>query len=97
MFLFSLTQSSNFKNLICFLYSLRCINAYVESAFSKLKHLLNDKKNCMKTKFISHHLKIRLNSTLPSIQIYEYLLGHRDLLKALKSDENSKFKRKCVQ
>jgi hypothetical protein len=51
----------------------------------------------MKTELISHHLKIRLNFTLQSTQIYEYLLGHPDLLKALKSDENSTFKRKCVQ
>jgi len=51
--LFSFTQSSNFKKLICFLYSLPYSNADIESTFSQMKFLLNDRRNCMTTKLIS--------------------------------------------
>ncbi|CAF4521252.1 unnamed protein product, partial [Rotaria sp. Silwood2] len=39
-------------------------NVDVESALSQMKHLLNDRKNCMTTELISIALKIRLNSVL---------------------------------
>ncbi|CAF4568473.1 unnamed protein product, partial [Rotaria sp. Silwood2] len=57
MFLFSITQSPNFKKLICFLYSLPCSNAFVESVFSQMKHLLNDRRKPIDE-------KIRLESNL---------------------------------
>jgi hypothetical protein len=69
MYIFSLTQSPNFKKLVCFLYALPYSNAYVESAFSQLKHLCNDQRNCMTAELISAELKIRLNSSLSCIEI----------------------------
>ena len=96
MYMFSLTQSPNFKKLVCFLHSLPCSNAYVESAFSQLKYLCNDKRNCTKTELISAELKIRLNSSLSCIEMYKHLLSNQDLLKAIKSDEKYAFKRKCI-
>ncbi|CAF1150096.1 unnamed protein product [Adineta steineri] len=94
IYMFSLTQSPNFKKLICFLYSLPCSNAYVESAFSQLKFLCNDKRNCMTTELISAELKIRLNSSFSCIEIFKHVLSNQDLLKAIKSDEKYAFKRK---
>ncbi|CAF1304803.1 unnamed protein product [Rotaria sordida] len=96
MLLLSLTKSPKFKKFICFLYSLPCSNAYVESAFSHMKHLLNDRRSCMTTELISAELKIRLNSTLSSTELYKYILSSEDLLRAIKSDEKHTFKRKCV-
>ncbi|CAF5022389.1 unnamed protein product, partial [Rotaria sp. Silwood1] len=87
MLLLSLTKSPNFKKLICFLYSLPCSNAYVESAFSQMKHLLSDKRSSMTTELISAELKIRLNSTLSCTELYKYILSSEDLLRAIKSDE----------
>jgi hypothetical protein len=80
-----------------FLYSLPCSNVYVESAFSQMKHLLDDKRNCMRTELVSAELNIRLNSSLSCTEMYIYLLGNQDLLKAIKSDKKYTFKRKCVQ
>ncbi|CAF4439097.1 unnamed protein product, partial [Rotaria sp. Silwood2] len=97
MFLLSLTKSPNFNQLICFLYSLPCSNAYVESAFSQMKHLLNDKRNCMTTELISAELRIRLNSTLSCTEFFKYTLNNEDLLRVIKSDEKYTFKRKCIQ
>ncbi|CAF4868999.1 unnamed protein product [Rotaria sp. Silwood1] len=96
MLLLSLTKSPNFKKLICFLYSLPCSNAYVESAFSQMKHLLSDKRSSMTTELISAELKIRLNSTLSCTELYKYILSSEDLLRAIKSDEKYTFKRKYV-
>ncbi|CAF4047485.1 unnamed protein product [Rotaria sordida] len=96
MLLLSLTKSPNFKKFICFLHSLPCSNAYVESAFSHMKHLLNDRRSCMTTELISAELKIRLNSTLSCTELYKYILSSEDLLRAIKSDEKYTFKRKCV-
>ncbi|CAF3066045.1 unnamed protein product [Rotaria sp. Silwood2] len=84
MYMFSLTQSPNFKKLVCFLYSLPCSNAYVESAFSQLKYLCNDKRNCMTIDLLSAELKIRLNSSLSCIEMYKHVLSNQDLLKAIK-------------
>ncbi|CAF2869534.1 unnamed protein product [Rotaria sp. Silwood2] len=72
------------------------INAYVESAFSQLKYLCNDKRNCMTIELLSAELKIRLNSSLSCIEMYKHVLSNQDLLKAIKSDENYAFKRKCI-
>ncbi|CAF3630184.1 unnamed protein product [Rotaria sp. Silwood1] len=72
-------------------------NAYVESAFSQMKHLLNDKRSRMTTELISAELKIRLNSTLSCTELYKYILSSEYLLRAIKSNEKYTFKRKCVQ
>ena len=92
MLLFSLTSAPNFKKLICFLYSLPCSNAYVESVFSQMKHLFSDSRNCMSTELVSAELKIRLNSTLSCTEKYKYILSNRELLKAIQSDEKYTFK-----
>ncbi len=70
---------------------------YAEYIFSQLKHLANDKSNCMRTELISAELKIRLNSSLSCTEMYKHLLGNQDLLKEIKSGEKYMFKRKCVQ
>ncbi len=93
MSLFSLTQSPNFKKLTCFLYSLPCSNAYVESAFSRMKFLLNDKRNYMTTELISAESKILLNSTLSCTVMYKHILGSQNLSKAIKSNEKYTFKK----
>ncbi|CAF1396996.1 unnamed protein product [Rotaria sp. Silwood1] len=97
MFLFSITESPNFKKLICFLYSLPCSNAFVESVFSQMKHLLNDRRKRMTNELVSAELKIRFNSTLSCTEMYKYILCNQDLLKAIKSDEKYTFKKKRIQ
>jgi hAT family C-terminal dimerisation region len=94
MFLFSLTDSPNFKKLVCFLYSLPCSNAYVESAFSHMKHLINDRRGSMTTELVSAELKIRLNSTLSCTELYKYLLDNEDSLRAIKSNDKYTLKKK---
>jgi len=96
MYIFSLTQSPNFNKLISFLYSLPCSNAYVESAFSQLKHLCNDKRNRMTIELISAELKIRLNSSLSCVEMYKHVLANQDLLRAIKSEEKYTFKKKSA-
>ena len=76
MLLLSLTPSPNFKKLLCFLFSSPCSNAYVESVFSQMKHLVNDKRNCMTTKLVTVELKIRLNATLKCTDMYKYILSN---------------------
>jgi hypothetical protein len=95
LFLFSLTESPNFKKLTCFLYSLPCSNAYVESAFYQMKFLLNDRRNCMTIELISGELNIRLNSTLSCTEIYKHIIDSQDLSKAIKSNEKYTFKKMC--
>ena len=97
MLLLSLTSSSNLKKLLCFLFSIPCSNAYVESVFSQMKNLVNDKRNCMTTELVSAELKIRLNATLPCADMYKYILSNQDLLKAIRSDEKYTFKKRYVQ
>ena len=85
MFLLSITQAPNFKKLICFLYSLPASNSYVESVFSQVKHLFNDKRNRVSTELISAELKVCLNCSLSWIEIHKYLLCNQDLLEVVKS------------
>ncbi|CAF3640460.1 unnamed protein product, partial [Rotaria socialis] len=56
------TLSPNLHQFICFLFSIPCSNAYVESVFSIMKHLYDDKRNRMSTELIQAELQIRLNS-----------------------------------
>ena len=94
MYLFSVSYSPNFKKLVCFLYSLLCSNAYVESVFSQMKHLFNDRRSSMTIQLVSAELKIRLNATLSYTEMYNYILSNQELLKAIRSDEKYIFKRK---
>ena len=87
MFLFSLIESPNFKKFVCFLYSSPCSNTYVDLVFSQMKHLFNDKRNRMKTEFVSAELKLRLNSNLSSSEMFQYVLLNQDLLKAIGSND----------
>ncbi len=70
------------KSLYVFYILYPVSNAYVESAFSQLKHLLNNKRNCMRTELISAELKIRLNSSLSCTEMYKYLLGNQVIFKS---------------
>lgn len=45
----------------------------------------------MTTELASAELKIRLKSTLACTELYKYLLGNEDLLRAIKSDEKYTF------
>jgi hypothetical protein len=57
------TPSPNIHKFICFLFSIPCNNAYVESVFSTMKHLYDDKRNRMSTELIRAELQIRLNAS----------------------------------
>jgi len=60
-----------------------------------MKYLVNDKRNCEATELVSAELKTRLNATLPTADMYRYILSNQDLLKAIRSDEKYTFKKKC--
>jgi hypothetical protein len=59
------TPSPNFHKFIPFLFSILCSNPNVESVFSTMKHLCNDKQNRMLIELIAAQLKIHLNLSLP--------------------------------
>ena len=77
----------NLHKFISFLFSIPCSNAYVESVFSTLKHLYDDKRNCMSTELVAAELKIRLNSSLSCTEVYDFLLSKPELLKLIHSNE----------
>ena len=58
-----------------------------------MKYLVNDKRNCEATELVSAELKTRLNATLPTADMYRYILLNQDLLKAIRSDEKYTFKK----
>ena len=82
-----LAPSPNLHKFICFLFSIPCSNAYVESVFSIMKHLYDDKRNHMSTELIRAELQIRLNSSLRCREAYEYFLSKPELLKLVQSSE----------
>jgi hypothetical protein len=90
------TPSPNLHKFICFLFSIPCSNAYVESVFSKLKHLYDDKRNRMSTELIRAELQIRLNSSLRCTQAYEYFLSKPELLKLVYSSQKYSFKKQRI-
>jgi hypothetical protein len=67
------TPSSNLHKFI-FYFSIPCSNAFVESIFSTMKHLYDDKRNRLSTKLIAAELKIRLNSSLLCTEAYDFFL-----------------------
>ena len=77
-------------------FSIPCSNAYVESVFSSMKDLFNDKRNRMSTELIAAELKIRLNSSIPCTEIYDFLLSKPELLKLIRSSEKYCVKKQRV-
>jgi hypothetical protein len=65
------TPTPNMKKLISFLYSIPASNAYVESIFSEMKHLLNDYRNRMSMDLIAAELQIRRNTSLSITDMYK--------------------------
>jgi hypothetical protein len=72
------TPLPNFYKFISFLFSILCSNAYVESVFSTLKHLCDDKRNRMSTELIAAELKIRLNSALSCTDAYDFFYRNQN-------------------
>jgi hypothetical protein len=62
-----------------------------------MKHLVNDKRNCMTTELVAAELKIRLNAVIPGADMYKYILSKQDLLKAIRSVEKYTFRKKVAQ
>jgi hypothetical protein len=62
-----------------------------------MKHLVNDKRNCMTTELVVAELKIRLNAVVPCADMYKYILSKQDLLKAIRSVEKYTFRKKVAQ
>ncbi|CAF3372842.1 unnamed protein product [Rotaria sp. Silwood2] len=90
------TPSPNLHKFICFLFSIPCSNAYVESVFSIMKHLNDDKRNRMSTELIRAELQIRLNSSLRCREVYEYFLSKSELLKLVQSSEKYLLKKQRI-
>ncbi|CAM4985979.1 unnamed protein product [Rotaria socialis] len=91
------TPTPNMKKLICFLYSIPASNAYVESIFSDMKHLLSDSRNRMSVDLVSAELQIRRNSSLSCTDMHQYLLSDKELLGAISSNNKYAFKKQRVQ
>jgi hypothetical protein len=90
------TTSPNLHKFICFLFSIPCSNAYVESVFSTMKHLFDDRRNRMSTELIRAELQIRLNSSLLCTEAYEHFLSKPELLKLIHSSQKYSFKRQRI-
>jgi hypothetical protein len=56
-----------------FLFSITRSYANVESVFSQMNHLVNDKRNIMTTEPVSAELKIRFNANLTCANMYKYI------------------------
>ena len=81
------TPSPNLHKLICFLFSIPCSNAFVESVFSAMKHLYDDKRNRMSMKLVAVELKFRFNSFLSCTEIFNFFLLKSELLKLIHCNE----------
>ncbi len=93
---FKPTPSPNLHIFISFLFSISCSNAYVESVFSIMKHLYDDKRNRMSTEPIAAELKIRLNSSFLRTEAYDFFLSKPELLKLIHSNGKYCFKKQRV-
>ncbi len=90
------TPSPNLRKFISFLFSIPCSNAFVESVFSIMKHLWDDKRNRMSTELVAAELKIRLNSSLSCTEAYDFFLSKPELLKLISSNEKYCIKKQRI-
>ncbi len=90
------TPSPNLHKFISFLFSIPCSNAFVESVFSIMKHLWDDKRNRMSTELVAAELKIRLNSSLSCTEAYDFFLSKPELLKLISSNEKYCIKKQRI-
>ncbi|CAF2878314.1 unnamed protein product [Rotaria sp. Silwood2] len=96
LFAVNTTPTPNMRKLICFLYSIPASNAYVESIFSDMKHLLNDSRNRMSVDSIAAELQIRRNSSWSCTDMHKHLLSQKELLGAISSTNKYTFKKQRV-
>jgi hypothetical protein len=61
-----------------------------------MKHLYDDKRNCMSTELIAAKLKIRLNSSLLCTEVYNIFLSKPELLKLIHFNEKHFSKKQRV-
>ena len=88
-FLLSVNGNStpNMKMLLCYLFSIPCSNAYVESIFSHMKHSWNDYRNNMDIGLVAAKLQIRLNCSYSCNSFHQFLLSQPKLLKKIRTNE----------
>ncbi|CAF1615113.1 unnamed protein product, partial [Rotaria magnacalcarata] len=80
-------STPNMKKSICYIFSIPCTNAYVETIFSHIKHAWSDYRNHMDIELVDAELKIRVNSDYPCAYMYKHLLSQPDVLTKIRTNE----------
>ena len=75
-------------------YSIPCLNAFVESVFSHMKSLWTTSRNLMVNESIAAELKIRLNSTMTCKDFFSFAQTQPQLIKCAKSQQKYSFEKK---
>ncbi|CAF1060537.1 unnamed protein product [Rotaria sordida] len=87
-------STPNMKKIICYIFSIPCTNAYVETIFSHMKHAWSDYRNRMDIELVDAELKIRMNSDYPCAYMYKYLLSQPDILNKIRTNEKYQQKKR---
>ncbi|CAF4125937.1 unnamed protein product [Rotaria sordida] len=83
----------NIKKIICYVFSIPCSNAYVESIFSQMNHLWTNYRNRMDIQLVAAELQIRKNSNISCNDFYKYIISQQDLLKAITTNDKYETKK----
>ncbi|CAF1323796.1 unnamed protein product [Rotaria sordida] len=87
-------STPNMKKIICYIFSIPCTNAYVETIFSHMKHAWSDYRNRMDIELVDAELKIRMNSDYPCAYMCKYLLSQPDILNKIRTNEKYQQKKR---
>ena len=91
---FKATNCSNLQKLIELVLSVPVSNAPVERLFSIMKNLWTDQRNRMCVELVEPELLVKTIYRMTCAEFYNFVLGQKPLLKAVRSNLKYFFKSK---
>ncbi|CAI6348699.1 unnamed protein product [Macrosiphum euphorbiae] len=89
----STAQLKNIKQIVQYVFSVPCSNAFVERVFSHMNSLWTDERNRLGIDTVKAELVIRNNITYNCSEFFDQIQNEKHLLNAVKNAAKYKFKR----
>ena len=88
----STAQLKNIKQIVQYVFSVPCSNAFVERVFSHMNSLWTDERNRLGIDTVKAELVIRNNITYNCSEFFDQIQNEKHLLNAVKNAAKYKFK-----
>ncbi len=81
------TNCEQMKNLLSYVYSIPCSNAFTEGVFSHMKHSWTASRNSMSSETVAAELQIRLNCKMKCSDFFALVQNEPELIRCARSSQ----------